>query len=567
MLVVTTFDVDDYVRRALRGGASGFVLKDSRPRGPGPRGPHGARGGVAARAVGDRRAWCATGWTPEPAAARPGRRRPRASPRREHDVLVLVARGLSNAEIAAEMVVAESTVKTHVAHLLRKLGRRDRVQLVVHAFEHGLVPARPAATGAVTSATGGRSLPELRPVDAVVVGVLLVMVAIAALALGAQPGAGPGRRRLSSAGRCRPCRCCGAGSARSRALVVCAAASSAAGRWSWARRCRCGRGRSWSSRVVRRSRPRPGARGASWRPTGSRPCARGRRRCSRTTPWTTALAVARRARGVAVPVLARRRGPRVVVAPASRSGSARRPPAPRRARPARRRPSPRSASGSPATCAASSPVRVERVVARHPGARGAVPADARDLRRRPRRRTRAADRRRGARGPRRDAPGSGPAARGAGRARRRRRSADARRRAGRTLVAPEPRRPRARRARSRRVVALLAVLAGAAAPHLAPGVAADSLGAARRRPGPALGAACRSRCRCWRWPGGAGPRCRRCVVATAGIGRCVGARHHAPGRPRRAWGILVYGAGLGAGAGAVGGHGRPAARPRSSRRR
>lgn len=139
VLVVTTFDVDDYVRRALHGGASGFVLKDSDPEDlvRAVRTVHAGESllapSVTTRLVRD---WVAQ--EPAPPAAPP-----EGLTAREHDVLVLVARGLSNAEIAAEMVVAESTVKTHVAHLLRKLGRRDRVQLVVHAFECGLVPARP----------------------------------------------------------------------------------------------------------------------------------------------------------------------------------------------------------------------------------------------------------------------------------------------------------------------------------------------------------------------------------------------------------------------------------------
>jgi DNA-binding NarL/FixJ family response regulator len=137
VLVVTTFDVDDYVRRALRGGASGFVLKDSDPEDlvRAVRTVHAGESllapSVTTRLVRD---WVAH--EPAPAAPDPAADGLTA---RERDVLVLVARGLSNAEIAAEMVVAESTVKTHVAHLLRKLDRRDRVQLVVHAFEAGLV--------------------------------------------------------------------------------------------------------------------------------------------------------------------------------------------------------------------------------------------------------------------------------------------------------------------------------------------------------------------------------------------------------------------------------------------
>ncbi|GAA4894288.1 response regulator transcription factor [Actinomycetospora straminea] len=143
VLVVTTFDVDDYVRRALRGGASGFVLKDSDPEDlvRAVRTVHAGESllapSVTTRLVRD---WVAQepALPTQPAPAGP----PEGLTAREHDVLVLVARGLSNAEIAAEMVVAESTVKTHVAHLLRKLDRRDRVQLVVHAFERGLVPTR-----------------------------------------------------------------------------------------------------------------------------------------------------------------------------------------------------------------------------------------------------------------------------------------------------------------------------------------------------------------------------------------------------------------------------------------
>ena len=138
VLVLTTFDADEYVYEALRAGASGFLLKDTAPaelvaavqvvangdallapsvtrrlidrftRGPRPGGVEGARAAVLA------------GLT-----------------QREAGVLHAVARGLSNVEIAAEMFVGYSTVKTHVSHLLAKLGARDRAQLVMIAYQSG----------------------------------------------------------------------------------------------------------------------------------------------------------------------------------------------------------------------------------------------------------------------------------------------------------------------------------------------------------------------------------------------------------------------------------------------
>jgi DNA-binding NarL/FixJ family response regulator len=136
VVVLTTFDLDAYVYRALHAGAAGFLLKDA----PSSR----LVAAVRAAATGDsliepsitRRL---VERFAQPAAA------PGIPPRlarlteRELDVLRLVARGLSNAEMAAEMVVAETTVKTHVAHVLAKLGVRDRVQAVVVAYETGFV--------------------------------------------------------------------------------------------------------------------------------------------------------------------------------------------------------------------------------------------------------------------------------------------------------------------------------------------------------------------------------------------------------------------------------------------
>jgi DNA-binding NarL/FixJ family response regulator len=99
VLVLTTFDLDDYVYEALRAGAGGFLLKDASP----------------ARLADDGRTV------------------------REQEVLVLIARGLSNGEIAARLHLSEATVKTHVGRVLGKLGVRDRVGAVVLAYESGLV--------------------------------------------------------------------------------------------------------------------------------------------------------------------------------------------------------------------------------------------------------------------------------------------------------------------------------------------------------------------------------------------------------------------------------------------
>jgi DNA-binding NarL/FixJ family response regulator len=136
VLVLTTFDLDEYVYAALRAGAGGFLLKDAPEE----------QLAAAIRVVADGGSLFAPSVTrrlierfveptdrtmPVLAALSP----------RELEVLRLLARGLSNAEIATELVVSEHTVKSHVAHLLGKLGVRDRIQAVIVAYESGLVRA------------------------------------------------------------------------------------------------------------------------------------------------------------------------------------------------------------------------------------------------------------------------------------------------------------------------------------------------------------------------------------------------------------------------------------------
>ena len=137
VLVLTTFGLEEYVYEALRAGASGFLLKDVPP--------EQLIDAVHVVARGDALLDPAiTRSVIEAFASRPAARRELAEriedlTPRERDVFALVARGLSNAEIAGELVVGDGTVKTHVAHLLLKLGVRDRVQAVIYAYEAGVV--------------------------------------------------------------------------------------------------------------------------------------------------------------------------------------------------------------------------------------------------------------------------------------------------------------------------------------------------------------------------------------------------------------------------------------------
>jgi DNA-binding NarL/FixJ family response regulator len=136
VLILTMFDLDEYVYRALRAGASGFMLKD-RP-------PEELVAAVRVVAGGDALlAPSVTRRLIEEFAHRPDPPPPPAALReltdREREVLVCMARGLSNQEIARELFVAETTVKTHVGRVLGKLGLRDRAQAVVMAYESGLV--------------------------------------------------------------------------------------------------------------------------------------------------------------------------------------------------------------------------------------------------------------------------------------------------------------------------------------------------------------------------------------------------------------------------------------------
>jgi DNA-binding NarL/FixJ family response regulator len=139
VLILTTFDLDEYVARALRAGASGFLLKDVRPTqlvdairvvaaGDALLAP------TVTRRLLDRFAQSLDS-SPPPALGQ--------LTDREREILKLVAEGLSNAEIADRLVLGESTVKTHVSAVLRKLGLRDRVQAVIAAYDAGLV--RPAS--------------------------------------------------------------------------------------------------------------------------------------------------------------------------------------------------------------------------------------------------------------------------------------------------------------------------------------------------------------------------------------------------------------------------------------
>ncbi|MFD7698844.1 response regulator [Streptomyces caelestis] len=138
VLVLTTFDLDEYVYEALRAGASGFLLKDA----------SADQLAEAVRVVAAGDALLAPGITRRLIAefsrldARPRtplRQRVGELTERETEVLALIAQGLSNAEIAVRLVVAEQTVKTHVGRILVKLGLRDRTQAAVFAYESGLV--------------------------------------------------------------------------------------------------------------------------------------------------------------------------------------------------------------------------------------------------------------------------------------------------------------------------------------------------------------------------------------------------------------------------------------------
>jgi DNA-binding NarL/FixJ family response regulator len=166
-LILTTFDLDEYVFAALRAGASGFLLKDTLPAdlltairvvaaGDALLAPS-----VTRRLIGEfARAWPATGRSPgQDGAADADVAGPAAAAKtspsirctvdqlarvltdRELEVLTMVARGLSNGEIAEKLTISPATAKTHVAHLLTKLDARDRIQLVIMAYQSGLVTA------------------------------------------------------------------------------------------------------------------------------------------------------------------------------------------------------------------------------------------------------------------------------------------------------------------------------------------------------------------------------------------------------------------------------------------
>ena len=142
VLILTTFDLDEYVVEALKAGASGFLLKDA-PANELVQAIRVVAAGEAMLAPSITRRLLDKYATHLPSGEEPVPDTLHTLTEREVEVLKLVARGLSNAEIAADLFVSETTVKTHVGHVLTKLGLRDRVQAAVYAYESGLV--RPGA--------------------------------------------------------------------------------------------------------------------------------------------------------------------------------------------------------------------------------------------------------------------------------------------------------------------------------------------------------------------------------------------------------------------------------------
>jgi DNA-binding NarL/FixJ family response regulator len=138
VLILTTFDLNEYVYEAMRAGASGFLLKDI-PRSQLIEGVRTVAGGDALLAPAITKRLIEQFVRRPPASVRPLPPKLDALTAREREVLQLVARGRSNAEIATALYVSEATVKTHVAHALSKLDLRDRVQAVVFAYESGLI--------------------------------------------------------------------------------------------------------------------------------------------------------------------------------------------------------------------------------------------------------------------------------------------------------------------------------------------------------------------------------------------------------------------------------------------
>ncbi len=149
VIVLTTFDLDDAALRAIRAGASGFLLKDAEPEFllAAIRAVHGGHAVVAPGAISDLLAHVGPATdarhprTPAELTAARDAALPDLS-KREREIFAAVADGLSNAEIAAREFVAEATVKSHVGKILAKLGLRDRVQVVLYAHDRGLLPRR-----------------------------------------------------------------------------------------------------------------------------------------------------------------------------------------------------------------------------------------------------------------------------------------------------------------------------------------------------------------------------------------------------------------------------------------